>query len=90
MHDGRMNTIWHIRKNVFGVRQSEFAALAGVQQSTVSRWERGEGSPSLQEMSAIRAAAHDRGHEWNDRWFFEEMTPESFDAAFHTAPETAA
>lgn len=65
-----MNAIRHIRKNVFRLKQQEFAAIAGVQQSTVSRWERGEASPSLDEMAAIRTAAKDRRIKWNDGLFF--------------------
>lgn len=71
-----MNALKHIRKNVFAVTQSEFAAVAGVTQATVSRWENGV-APSLEEMQAIRSAASERGIAWNDALFFE-------------APETAA
>lgn len=66
----RMSSIVHIRKNVFRVTQSEFAALAGVTQPTVSRWENGV-APSLEEMQSIRRAATDRGIDWDDRLFFE-------------------
>jgi transcriptional regulator with XRE-family HTH domain len=66
-----MNAIRHIRKNVFRLRQQDFAAIAGVQQSTVSRWEKGEAAPSLDEMAAIRDAARARRLRWNDRLFFE-------------------
>lgn len=65
-----MNAIRHIRKNVFRLKQQEFAAIAGVQQSTVSRWERGEASPSLDEMAAIREAAKLRRLRWSDGLFF--------------------
>lgn len=64
-----MNAIRHIRTEVFQLNQADFAAVAGVKQSTVSRWENG-GEPSLEEMRAIRHAAVDRGIEWNDSWFF--------------------
>lgn len=64
----------HIRTKVFEVTQSEFAALAGVTQASVSRWEKGV-APSLDEMRAIRQAAEDRGISWDDRFFFE--TPET-------------
>lgn len=69
-----MSTIKNIRTKVFGVTQAEFAALAGVTQASVSRWENGV-SPSLDEMKAIRSAAESRGVEWDDRFFFE--TPEA-------------
>lgn len=67
---GAMNTIKHIRKNILKLKQHEFAAIAGVNQATVSRWEKGVLAPSLDEMAAIRAkAVGKRG--WNDRLFFE-------------------
>jgi len=69
VHNGRMNAIRHIRTEVFNLKQAEFAAVAGVKQSTVSRWENG-GEPSLEEMRAIRRAAIARGIQWNDEWFF--------------------
>lgn len=65
-----MNTLKYIRTNIFHVSQAEFAALAGVAQATVSRWENGL-SPSLDEMRKIRDAAKERGIDWDDRWFFE-------------------
>ena len=65
-----MNAIKCIRKNVFDATQQEFAAIAGVQQSTVSRWESGV-ALTLDEMRRIRQAAFDRGIEWRDAWFFE-------------------
>lgn len=66
-----MGTIEHIRKAVFGVTQAGFGAIAGVTQATVSRWENGEGAPSLDEMSNIRDEARVRGIDWNDGWFFD-------------------
>lgn len=65
-----MNAMKNIRKNVFSVTQAEFAAIAGVTQATVSRWESGI-APSLSEMQSIRAAAYERGINWDDSWFFE-------------------
>lgn len=67
-----MNALQHIRKKVFGVTQQEFAAIAGVQQSTVSRWEKGVNAPTLDEMNRIRAAASSRKlkAKWNDKLFF--------------------
>lgn len=65
-----MNAIRHIRKNVFQLGQKEFAEVAGVTQSTVSRWENGV-SPSLDELERIRVAAFGRGIEWSDALFFE-------------------
>lgn len=67
-----MSAIRHIRKKVFGVTQQEFAAIAGVQQSTISRWENGEAAPTLDEMGRIREAAKGRKlkSKWDDRLFF--------------------
>ena len=65
-----MSAIRNIRKTVFRVNQQEFALIAGVQQSTVSRWEAGETSPSLAEMSAIREAAIRQDVDWDDSLFF--------------------
>jgi transcriptional regulator with XRE-family HTH domain len=65
-----MSAIRRIRREVFNVTQAEFAALAGVTQASVSRWETGT-APSLDDMQAIRMAAAARGIDWNDAWFFE-------------------
>jgi len=68
-----MNSIKRIRKEVFEATQAEFAAIAGVTQATVSRWEDDDENsmPSLAEMKAIRAEAMVRRKRWSDRWFFE-------------------
>lgn len=65
-----MNPIKNIRTNVLKMKQHEFAAVAGVNQGTVSRWEKGELTPSLAEMAAIREAAKSKRN-WSDRLFFE-------------------
>jgi transcriptional regulator with XRE-family HTH domain len=76
MHTWAMNAIRNIRIDIFKLKQSEFAEVAGVKQSTVSRWENG-GEPSLEEMRAIRQAALDRGLPWNDAWFFQSQLSET-------------
>lgn len=65
-----MNAIKHIRKHVLQIRQGEMAALTGVSQTTVCRWERGEQAPSLRELALIREAAIERGLPWDDGMFF--------------------
>lgn len=69
-----MSPLLYIRKKVFGLTQQEFAGIAGVQQSTVSRWENGDAAPSLDEMNRIRAEAAKRKlkRKWDDRLFFAE------------------
>ena len=64
-----MTVLKLIRLNVFGVDQVGFAAIVGVTQGTVSRWEHGM-EPSLTNLSAIRYAAMSRGLPWSDSWFF--------------------
>jgi transcriptional regulator with XRE-family HTH domain len=66
-----MSSLRHIRKTVLGLSQSEFAAIAGVSQGTVSKWEADELNPNRDEMVRIRDEAHRRGVEWSDSWFFE-------------------
>lgn len=80
-----MTPIEHIRRNVLKATQTEFAAIAGVKQATVSRWEAGEFKPRQGEMEQIRAEALARGLEWDDRWFFD-APPTAPDAP---APESA-
>lgn len=86
-----MSAIRHIRREVFKATQAEFAAIAGVTQASVSRWEAG-GAPSLSEMQAIRLAAVERGIDWNDAWFFElpGNAPEAPSPADDLCPDTGA
>jgi predicted transcriptional regulator len=80
-----MNALKHIRKSVFGITQQEFAVIAGVPQSQVSRWESGKAAPTLDEMNRIREEAAKRKQErrlkarWDDRLFFAE--PQQMSAA---------
>ena len=74
-----MNALRTIRKDVFRITQLEFAALAGVSQSAVSRWESGV-EPTLEEVRKIRQAAACRGISPEvDRLLFE--APEKENAA---------
>lgn len=74
-----MHPIQFIRTRVFKTTQDEIAAIAGVKQATVSRWEQGKLEPGRAEMERIRAAAFDRGLPWHDTFFFE--TPRHPEAA---------
>lgn len=67
-----MNALENIRRNVFGMTQQDFAALVGVPQSRISRWENAESSPSLEEIGRIRDAAKGRKlkRAWNDKLLF--------------------
>lgn len=66
-----MDALTHIRKEVFGLSQAGMAAALAVNQSTVSRWERGESAPRQEHLAAIRGLAKQRGVSWDDSWLFE-------------------
>lgn len=57
---GTMSTIRKVRKELLKISQAELAEMAGVTQSTVSRWERGELSPSLDEVARLIASSAGR------------------------------
>ena len=65
-----MNTIRKIRCQIFRITQEEMAAIAGVEQATISRWEAGANDPSLRHLRRIRAEALRRGLKWDDRLLF--------------------
>lgn len=66
-----MNVMLHIRVNLFDVSQPEMARIAGVHQSTVSRWESGTHMPLLRVFAKIRSEAIKRRIRWDDRWVLE-------------------
>jgi len=66
-----MNQIAVIRVSIFRLNQAAFAGIVGVSQSTVSRWEREEASPTHAEMRRVRDYAAAQAIPWNDAWFFE-------------------
>ncbi|MBN9472293.1 MAG: helix-turn-helix transcriptional regulator [Bosea sp.] len=70
-----MQTIERIRRDIFGLKQSEFAEIAGTSQGTVSRWESGESCPGLDQLQQIRTAAVERGLPWDDALFFDASLP---------------
>lgn len=65
-----MSALRKIRKEVLSLSQAELSALVGVSQGTVSKWENGELSPSLDELSKLRTEAIARGIKWDDGWLF--------------------
>ena len=69
-----MTTLRRIRREVFGLTLVEMAAIAGVAQSTISKWENGIHRPDLQAMARIRSAALARKLAWDDAWLFEAAT----------------
>lgn len=66
-----MTPMLRIRKEVLGLTQAEMAALTGVQQATVSRWEKGGLEPNREQMERIRSSAQSQGKNWDDSWFFD-------------------
>ena len=72
-----MNRLRVIRKTIFQVPQKDMAALIGCAQSTLSRWERNERQPALDDMARIREAAAEKNIKWDDRWFFEDPPAEA-------------
>ncbi|MBI1201470.1 MAG: helix-turn-helix domain-containing protein [Rhodopseudomonas sp.] len=66
-----MTPLLHIRRHVLKVTQKEMAAIAGVKQPTISRWERGIRQPALIHLSRIRSEAKRRRIKWNDRILFD-------------------
>lgn len=65
-----MNPIRKIRCQVFKVTQEELATIAGVEQPTVSRWEKGINEPSLRHLRRMRLEAKRRGLSWDDDLLF--------------------
>lgn len=66
-----MNSIRYIRIVIFRVNQTAFAKIAGVQQPTVSRWERDLLQPDRAHLQQIRSEAKRRKLELPDNLFFE-------------------
>jgi transcriptional regulator with XRE-family HTH domain len=65
-----MNAWQTIRVKVFRCSQIEMAEIAGVRQSTISRWENGLLVPEHTALKHIRNEAARRGIVWDDKWFF--------------------
>ena len=67
-----MNRIKYIRTEIFKLQMSEFAAIAGVSQATVSKWENDIHEPNLSALTRIRDEAAKRGLSFEDSVFFEQ------------------
>lgn len=65
-----MRPIRYIRTSLLKLDQAGFGKIAGVDQSTVARWESGETYPNLRALRRIRSAAMRSGVAWNDSLFF--------------------
>ena len=68
-----MNPIKFIRSEVLGLNQHELAAVAGVSQATVSRWESGELHPGFMEMVKMRDEAERIGKPFEVSVFFQSV-----------------
>ena len=64
-----MTPIEHIRRNVLRLTQAEMAALTGVHQATVSRWETGAAHIDAAAMAKVRERACETDG-WSDALFF--------------------
>jgi transcriptional regulator with XRE-family HTH domain len=65
-----VNQLKHIRVVVLDTTQAAMGDLVGVSQATISRWEKGEGSPTRDHLQFIRDEILRRRIQWNDAWFF--------------------
>ena len=65
-----MSGIRQIRRNVLRLTQVGLARVCKVGQPTVSRWERGIGSPKHVHLSRMRSYAIRTGIAWNDSILF--------------------
>lgn len=70
-----MTPLRQIRKHVLGLNVQEMAAVVGVSQGTISKWENDQHGPSLDHLMLIRAHAARRGIDWSDGWFFGDPVP---------------
>lgn len=57
-------------RQILNLPQNELAAIAGVSQATVCRWEKGQWEPNRDELHRIRDYALAEGFEWEDANFF--------------------
>jgi len=66
-----MNAMHRLRTEVFHASQQEMARIAGVNQSTISKWESGAQIPLSTALGKIRDYAKRRYPKWQDSWLFE-------------------
>lgn len=57
-------------KQALSVNQTQLAAIVGKNQATISRWEKGLGLPTIEDISKIRSEFLRRNLEWNDEIVF--------------------
>lgn len=75
----------HVRKAVLGVSQAEMAAIANTSQGTVSKWEAEQLQPDRAQLALIREHVLQKGHAWDDSWFF--LAPQPTDVSRETSAE---
>lgn len=56
-------------KAVLSATQYDLAVITGKNQATVSRWERGECLPNIQDLEKLRAECLRRGIPWADEYW---------------------
>jgi transcriptional regulator with XRE-family HTH domain len=78
-----MTPIENIRQKL-GMKQAEFAVVAGATQATVSRWETRALFPNQEKLERIREYARTRIPHWNDRLLFE--VPAEYASAHANSP----
>ena len=68
-------TVWQEIRLELGLHQREMAELVGVDQTTVSRWERGLAEPWISQFAVIRRYALKRFADWDDDAIFKKIKP---------------
>lgn len=62
-------------RQLLNLPQNRIAAIAGVSQATVCRWEQGQWEPNRDELERIRNYAIANGIDWEDANFFPSDDP---------------
>lgn len=66
----------YLRGSIFDTTQEVMAAIAGVNHSTYSRWEKGSADPGVAELHRIGSKALALGLPWQAEWLFMPPTDE--------------